>query len=90
MNVHAVFSPGAKVMVRCTTYHYTGRVQSFDGQWLTLDQCAWIPDSGRWTQAIATGDFSECEPYPSDQPVVINAIHIVDATTIPKLPTTQK
>lgn len=89
MNASTVFGPGALVMVRCTTYHYTGKVASWDGQWLTLTEAAWVADSGRWTQAIATGEFAEVEVYPAERPVLINAIHIVDATNVPKIPKAQ-
>ena len=80
---------GDKVFIRTVTYHYTGEcVESGTENWLRLTNAAWIPNSGRLSDALRTCNFKEVEPYPND--VLINADTIVDVTTIDTLPTERK
>ena len=55
---------GQAVFVRTVTYHYTGRIIEISDGEIVLDQAAWIADSGRWANALATGQLNEIEPYP--------------------------
>ena len=41
---------------------------------LTLDDAAWIADSGRWAAALATGSLSEVEPFPGSVMVSMGAV----------------
>ena len=53
---------GKKLFIRTVTYHCTGLVTSvFDG-FIELEDSAWIADSGRFADALATGELSEVEP----------------------------
>lgn len=56
------FEVGSAYMLRTVTYHMVGRVTKIDGSWLTLDDAAWIADSGRYSQFLETGNANEVEP----------------------------
>jgi len=56
------FEIGKAYFWRTVTYHLTGRVVAIDGDWLTLDDAAWIADSGRYAQTVENGTVSEVEP----------------------------
>jgi len=57
-------------MVRTVTLYYTGRLVAADGQWLTLEDVAWVADTGRWSTALTTGTLVEVEPYPDGRVLV--------------------
>jgi len=71
------FKIGEKYIIRCVTHMSTGRVTAIDGVFITLDDAAWIADSGRWYDCLNTGALNEVEPYPES--VIINTGAIVDA-----------
>ena len=80
---------GQAYLIRTVTNYWTGRLISFDTQELVLEDAAWIADTGRFSSAFKSGEFSEVEPI--DGPVIIGRGSIVDAqqwTT--NLPRTQK
>ena len=52
------------VFIRTVTYHYTGKLQAIDSQWLELDEATWIAESARWADSLKTGELVEVEPYP--------------------------
>ena len=70
---------GKSYFIRTVTYHYTGRLERVtpDG-FLVLSDCAWIADSGRFNNALKTGELSEVEPMPGH--VGISAQSIVDVS----------
>lgn len=74
------FQVGKSYFVRAVTYHYTGRCVSWDGKELVLADAAWVADSGRFSEALASGKLAEVEPYPDDVPVVLMAGAIVDGS----------
>lgn len=53
---------GVSLFIRTVTYHMTGRVVKRVGNLLELEDAAWIADSGRFADAIKTGELSEVEP----------------------------
>ena len=71
-----------KIIVRTVTHYYVGRYAGLDTQWgepaIILDDCAWIPDTGIWSECLATGTLSEAEPYPGTAYVFVRMI--VDAS----------
>jgi hypothetical protein len=73
------FKIGKFYFVRGVTLYYVGRAVHVDEQFLTLDQCAWVADTGRFAEALKTGKLSEVEPYP-DGPVNIGIGSICDAS----------
>jgi hypothetical protein len=86
---NAMMEAGQSVIVRTVTYHYTGRIAEVTDRWITLDDAAWIADSGRWADALRDGTLSEVEPYPGQ--VMISTGAVVDISPwLHPLPRTQK
>jgi hypothetical protein len=79
---------GQNVLIRTVTNYYTGYVVEETKRWLKLEKAAWIPDTGRFSTALTTGQYSEVEPYP--EAVVVMIAAIVDITTIKDVPTRLK
>ena len=85
------FEVGENYFIRTVTLHFTGKLEEVHASELVLSTCAWIPDDGRFMQAVAEGAFKEVEPYPADALVIINRSSLVDAVKIGfKLPVSQK
>ena|SRR3990167_3364230 len=83
------FVVGKCYFIRTISYHYTGRLIAITDTDLVLEDVAWIADSGRFADALKTGNLLEVEPYP-DQ-VIIGRSGIVDASAWShKLPREQK
>ena len=79
---------GGKWFFRTVTYHATGRVTKRIGDFLQLEDAAWIADSGRFMQAIREGVLNEVEPVGT---MFINLKTVVDFFPwTHKLPTEQK
>jgi len=53
---------GKQYFFRGVTYHSVGKVDKIVGKFLQLSSASWIPDSGRFMQAMKTGIFKEVEP----------------------------
>lgn len=81
---------GEKYLIRTVTMTLTGRIVLVGPQEIVLTDAAWIADTGRYADAVASGDFSEVEPYPDGQEVVVGRAAVIDATIIPSLPRKQK
>jgi hypothetical protein len=79
---------GKNILVRTVTNFYTGRVVKETSKWLKLESAAWIADTGRFADALASSVFEEVEPYPL--PVIVMKAAFVDVTEIGELPTKQK
>jgi hypothetical protein len=86
----SLLTPGAKVLIRTVTHIQTGIVVACDGQFVRLSSAAWIADTGRFADALASGLASggEVEPFAADCVVSVGAI--IDATTLPSIPTAQR
>lgn len=83
------FKVGGAYYIRTVTYHCTGRVKAIVGQFLVLEDGAWIADSGRFREAIMKGILSEVEPVEVDMFVNLNSITDAFVWTF-KLPREQK
>jgi hypothetical protein len=80
---------GKKVYVQTVTYHYTGQVVELVGdESAILEDAAWIADTGRFAQAMETGEYDEIEPIPL--PIQLNYGSVVMITTSVTLPRKQK
>jgi hypothetical protein len=53
---------GKKFFFRTVTYHLVGMVDRMIGKIAVLSNASWIPDSGRFMQAIKNGELNEVEP----------------------------
>ena len=74
---------GKKYMIFTVTKYYTGvvlKVYDIKGvPFVELGSAAWIPDTGRFFDALKSGQLKEVEPYPT--PTVSVAVgSIVDFT----------
>jgi hypothetical protein len=54
-----------------------------------MEQAAWVADTGRFSDALESSNFSEVEPFPSGT-AILNTMSIIDASPINDLPTVQK
>lgn len=70
------FEIGGKYLIRTVTYFATGEVESIKGGFLVLKDAAWVADTGRFRDAIATGALSEVEPV---ETMILNTAAITDA-----------
>ena len=68
------FKVGGNYFIRTVTYFATGKVKVIVGQFLVLQDAAWIADTGRFQQAIMEGKLNEVEPVSVDMFVNINSI----------------
>lgn len=71
------FEIGGAYFIRTVTYFATGRVKSIVGQFLVLEEAAWIADTGRFSTAMAKGIMDEVEPIEGE--MFINTNSITDA-----------
>lgn len=69
---------GQTYFIRTVTMHYTGRVTAISDAEILLEDAAWIADSGRFHNALKTGELGEVEPFVD--PVVVGRAALVDAT----------
>lgn len=80
---------GANYFVRTVTYHLTGKLVSVYQNELVFESAAWIADSGRFQDSLASCEFSEVEMFPLVS-VVVGRGSIVDCCKIDSLPNRQK
>jgi len=71
------FEIGSAYFIRTVTYFATGRVKDIVGQFLVLEEAAWIADTGRFSDALAKGVMDEVEPINGE--MFINTNSITDA-----------
>lgn len=55
---------GNNVFVRTVTHYYTGRIVELTATEIVLEDAAWIADTGRFSEALSTGQLNEVEPFP--------------------------
>ena len=82
---------GNKVFIRTVAYFYTGEIVALTKETITLAKAAWIPETGRFADAMKFGLFNEVEPYPDTMLVSVNRGAIGDVCDWPHaLPQEQK
>lgn len=69
---------GNKVFLRAVTHYLTGEVVLVTRDEILLRHAAWVADTGRWADALRTGNLSEVEPYPDDLLVGVGRGALVD------------
>jgi hypothetical protein len=67
---------GKKYLIRCVTHFQVGLLTSITDSDLVLSDASWVADTGRFSEALLTGDLSEIEPFPNQ--VVVSRGAIVD------------
>ncbi len=81
---------GANYFLRTVTHHIAGRLIAVTEHELVLEEAVWIADDGRFTEALASCNFSEVELFPKGQQVLVGRAALIDAVQITSLPTKQK
>lgn len=80
---------GQNIFVRTVTMYYLGRIKTVCGQWLTLEDASWVPDTGRFADFLKDGKANEVEPFQKD--VHISLSSVIDVTRFDhRLPREQK
>lgn len=69
---------GKNVIVRTVTMIQVGRLVAVTPHELVLVDAAWVADTGRFGECLATGTVAEAEPFP-DGEVVVGRGAVVDA-----------
>lgn len=84
-----IWEIGKNYFIRTVTMHLVGKLKVLNQKELLLEKASWIADSGRFHDALKTGEFEEIEPFIND--LIINRESIVDATLFNhSLPENQK
>lgn len=83
-NVVAPWVLGKIYLIRTVTMIDTGILVAVTDKELVLEDAAWIPDTGRFSDAIAKAEFNEVEPFPAGR-VILNRGCVIDAVEITKL-----
>ncbi len=73
---------GEKYMIRTVTMFFTGRLVAVYDDELVIEDAAWIADTGRWNNALRTGEFNEVEPFLDDDDVIVSRGAIIDVVRI--------
>ena len=83
---------GQKYLIRTATHYWTGRLIDVGPQEIVIDKASWIPQTGKWSHALCTGELEDTESVPGD--VIINRYGVIDATMwlhpLPKGPRKKK
>jgi hypothetical protein len=69
---------GEDYVVRTVTMIYLGKLKAEFNDSLILEDCAWIPDTSRWSEFLQGKKPAEMEPYPED--VIVYKGGFLDAT----------
>ena len=72
------YEVGKDYVVRTVTMIYLGEIKSESSDSLILTNCAWIPDTSRWSDFLQGKKPNEMEPYQND--VIVYKGAILDAT----------
>lgn len=72
------FEIGKCYLIRTVTNYSVGRMKETVGSFLVLSDASWIADTGRFSDALKSGELNAVEPYHGD--VILSAGAIVDAT----------
>lgn len=84
------FKIGTNLFIRTVTHITTGRLVDVTATELVVEDAAWVADTGRYADALASGTLSEVEPYPAGR-VAVGRMAIVDCCEWShKLPREQK
>jgi len=69
---------GKSYLVRTVTMIQLGRVKSITSRSLILEKACWVADTGRFSEALSTGELNEVEMFVND--VIVSFGGIIDAT----------
>ena len=87
----SAFVIGENYLIRTITMIYTGKLVKVYEKELVIKDASWIPETERWADSVAKGNFKEVEPYPDNEEVILNREAILDCIKVHwKLPRIQK
>lgn len=69
---------GDQVLIRTVTHYHVGRITAITQQWITLEDASWVASTGRFGEALETGNLDEVERFLD--PVWIALGAVVDVT----------
>lgn len=69
---------GESYFIRTVTMYVVGRLKSVNQNEILMEEASWVADTGRFNNALKTGELSEVEPFVND--VIVNRTAIIDAT----------
>lgn len=72
------FKVGSNYLIRTVTMTLVGKLEWVGDKELELSNASWVPDIGRFHDAIKNGDFTEVEPFIDN--VLIGRGALIDAT----------
>ena len=72
---------GTNVFIRTVTLYFTGHVERVTKSWIILSGAAWVADTGRFADALKTGNLNEVEPYPDDAIIRVSRDGVIDVAT---------
>ncbi len=82
---------GKNYFVRTVTHHFVGTLVAVFALELQFANCSWVPEDGRFMQAMEKGELSEVEPYPRGSRPIIGRTALIDCVVITwPLPSAQK
>lgn len=80
---------GENIFIRAVTLYYLGKIKKVCGQFVTLEEASWIPDTGRFYDFLKEGKANEVEPFINDVHIPVGSIIDITKWTH-KLPKEQK
>ena len=81
---------GKTYFIRTVTMAQAGKLVAVTDKELILENAAWIADTGRFMPAVSSGNFSEVEPFPEGEQVIVGRGAIIDAVVIKSFECKQK
>lgn len=72
------YKVGEDYVLRTVTMIYLGKLKQETHEALILEDCAWIPDTSRWSEFLQGKKPNEMEPYSED--VIVYKTALLDAT----------
>ncbi len=78
-----VLNVGEKYLVMTLTHYWTGEVTESTPGRTVLKDAAWVPDTGRLSEALRTGELKEVEPLPDGETLILNTSHITNGLVWP-------
>ena len=74
MKNEKIWEIGSNYVIRTVTMIQVGKLVYVGDNELVLETCAWVADTGRWTQFLQDANVSEVEPVPEGR-VIKNEPH---------------
>ncbi|MCB0415781.1 MAG: hypothetical protein KDD50_15695 [Bdellovibrionales bacterium] len=81
-NKKSFYIVGDDYVLRTVTMIYLGQVKEETEDAIILEDCAWIPDTSRWSEFLQGKKPQEMEPY--NQDVIVYKGALLDATRMTK------